>query len=170
MSSTRTHVRALGPLLGTALFLAGVAQARRIAAGSEDDITKAASATGATRLVAGALLLGWPQLLPALLGNHRGSQATRWLARMIAVREVAFGAATAAAARAGRDPARWLLVLSLIDGAEALVVLEAVRRYEIPVRNGFAFAAADAGSALTAAALRRHARGAVFRAGEAEAR
>ena len=112
MSASRSRIRALAPLLGAALFLAGVAQARRIAAGSDHDITKAAKVTGATRLLAGAVLLGWPQLLPALLGNHRGSQATCWLARMVAVREVTFGAATVAAARAGRDPARWLATLS----------------------------------------------------------
>jgi hypothetical protein len=82
---------------------------------------------------------------------------------MVAVREIAFGAATLAAARADRDPARWLLVLSLIDGAEALVVLDAVRRGDVPLRNGLAFAAADAGSALTAAALGRHATRALSR-------
>jgi hypothetical protein len=156
MRAICSRAQAAGPLLGGALFLAGVVQARQIAAGSEHEIAKAARVTGAARVLAGAMLLRWPQLLTTLLGRGRGSGTLPWLARMVAVREIAVGAAAVAAARAGRDPGRWLLVLSLVDGAEALVVLDAIRRDEVPLRQGVAFAAADVGSALTAAALARN--------------
>jgi hypothetical protein len=156
MRAMHSRPAAVGPLLGGALFLAGVAQARQIAAGGEHEIAKAARVAGKARVLAGVLLLRWPQLLATLLGSGRGSGTLPWAARMVAVREIAVGAATVAATRAGRDPARWLLVLSLVDGAEALVVLDAIRRDEIPLAQGVAFMAADAGSALTAAALGRN--------------
>jgi hypothetical protein len=102
---------------------------------------------GATRIVAGVVLLARPQLLTAALGLSTAGKAGWWLARMLAVREIAVGTGTVGASGPGADPWPWLMTVSAIDGAEALVLLAALRNRAIDQPGGWAFVAADAGSA-----------------------
>jgi hypothetical protein len=88
-----------------------------------------------------------PQLLTAALGLSGAGKAGWWLLRMLAVREIALGTGTVAASRPNADPWPWLMTVSAIDGAEALVLLVALRRKAVDGPGGWAFAAADAGSA-----------------------
>jgi hypothetical protein len=74
-------------------------------------------------------------------------KAAWWLSRLIAVREIAVGTGTVAASRPHADPGLWLMTVSAIDGAEALVLLTALRRKAVDVPGGWAFVVADAGSA-----------------------
>jgi hypothetical protein len=66
---------------------------------------------------------------------------------MLAVREITIGTGTLAASRPGADPWPWLMTVPTIDGAEALVLLAALRRKAVDQLGGWAFVAADAGSA-----------------------
>jgi hypothetical protein len=66
---------------------------------------------------------------------------------MLAVRELAVGTGTVAASRSTADPWPWLMTVSAIDGAEALVLFTAVRRKAVDQPGGWAVLAADAGSA-----------------------
>lgn len=52
-----------------------------------------------------------------------------------------------AASRPSADPWPWLMTVSAIDGAEALVLLIALRGKAVDKPGGWAFVAADAGSA-----------------------
>jgi hypothetical protein len=74
-------------------------------------------------MLAGVVLLVRPQLLTAALGLSGGGKAGWWLSRMITVREIAVGTGTVAASRPNADPWPWLMTVSAIDGAEALVLL-----------------------------------------------
>ena len=72
---------------------------------------------------------------------------------MVAVREIVIGCAGLAVSSVPADARRWLLALSLVDGGEAMVVLDATRRGQIEPLPGLAFFAADVGSATAAIAL-----------------
>jgi hypothetical protein len=96
----------------------------------------------------------------AALGRDlsRSSDA-RLLVRMVAVREIVLGCAGLVASSTSSDAGRWLSAVSLVDGGEALVVLDAVRRGELHPVPGLAFSAADAGSATVGIALLMRQRG-----------
>jgi hypothetical protein len=72
---------------------------------------------------------------------------------MVAVRELVLGIAGLAVSPSYEDSRRWLFAQSLVDGAEALIVLGAVRRGDLEPMRGLPFAAADAGSATVAIGL-----------------
>jgi len=118
------------------LFSLGVAQARRLANGTDADARRAARTIGPTRAIAGALLLIHPDALLRLLRTVPASTSPRWLAHMIGVRETILGLCTWTAGRTGRDVSLWLLAPTLVDAGEALVVLHAMRRHEVRLAPG----------------------------------
>ena len=149
---------AVAATAGAALFGLGVREAVRL---SDADIELARSRArqlGATRIAAGIVLLGRPQLLTAALGLSAAGRAGWWLARMLAVREIAVGIGTIAASRPATDPWPWLMTVSAIDGAEALVLLTALGRNAVDQAGGWAFVAADTGSAAALATRIAHIR------------
>jgi hypothetical protein len=93
------------------------------------------------------MLLIRPQLLTAALGLSAAGEAGWWLSRMLAVRELAVGTGAVAASRSTADPWPWLMTVSAIDGAEALVLFAALSRKVVDQPGGWAFVAADVGSA-----------------------
>jgi hypothetical protein len=84
-----------------------------------------------------------------LHGNANPDATTRLLLRMFAVREIALGLGALTAAVANGDVRRWLLVLSLVDTGEALVLLPALQRPAVRRPAGLAFVAADLGSSAS---------------------
>jgi len=155
-----------------ALFSLGVREALRLRDADLESARSRARQLGATRIVAGLVLVLRPQLLTAALGLSAAGEAGWWLSRMLAVREIAVGTGTVAASHRGADPWPWLMTVSAIDGAEALVLFTALRRKAVDQPGGWAFVAADAGSAAALitriAHLRRlTTRGATTRGGSA---
>jgi hypothetical protein len=140
----------LAPIAGGVLFSLGIAQARRLANGTDADARRAATTNGPARTLAGALLLTHPDLLHRTLGIVPEPTSSHWLTRMIAVRETILGLCTWRAGRTGREVNSWLFALGLVDAGEALVVFHAIRHHEVGVAPALAFLAADAGSAATA--------------------
>ena len=69
----------------------------------------------------------------------------------IAVREIALGTGLAASSRGDGNPYAGLITLSLIDAGEAVILLLALNSHEMARGRGWAFIAADAGSALAGA-------------------
>jgi len=143
----------LPPVAGGVLFSLGVAQARRLANGTDTDARRAARTNGPMRAIAGALLVIHPDALLRSLHTVPASPSPQWLAHMISVRETILGLCTWRAGRSGRDVSSWLLALALVDAGEALVLLHAMRHHEVRTSPALAFVAADAGSAATALGL-----------------
>jgi hypothetical protein len=139
--------RAVAAAAGAALCSLGIREAVRLADADLELARGRARQLGATRVLAGVVLLVRPQLLTAALGLSGAGKAGWWLLRMLAVREIALGTGTVAASRPNADPWPWLMTVSAIDGAEALVLLVALRSKAVDGPGGWAFAAADAGSA-----------------------
>jgi hypothetical protein len=83
----------------------------------------------------------------ALARDSNQATDTNWLVRMAAVREIVLGCAGLVASSTSANARRWLLALSIVDGSEAVVVLDAVRRGELDRGPGLALFAADVGSA-----------------------
>jgi hypothetical protein len=129
------------------MFGLGLREAMRLRDADLELARSRARQLGATRIVAGIVLVVRPQLLTAALGLSSAGEAGWWLSRMLAVREIAIGTGTVAASRPSADPWPWLMTVSAIDGAEALVLLIALRRKAVDKPGGWAFVAADAGSA-----------------------
>jgi hypothetical protein len=129
------------------MFGLGLREAMRLREADLELARSRARQLGATRIVAGIVLVVRPQLLTAALGLSSAGEAGWWLSRMLAVREIAIGTGTVAASRPSADPWPWLMTVSAIDGAEALVLLIALRRKAVDKPGGWAFVAADAGSA-----------------------
>jgi hypothetical protein len=127
-----------------------------------DDGTARARARqlGSTRIAAGVALLLRPQLLTGALGLEKGGAAAGWLPRVLAVREIGMGIGACTSSRKSADPWPWLMTIGAVDGAEAVVLLAAVRQHAVDSSGAWAFAAADLGSAsaviLRAARLRQH--------------
>jgi hypothetical protein len=142
--SRRRAVAAAG---GAVLFSLGLREAVRLRDADLESARSRARQLGATRIVAGIALLLRPQLLAAALGLSAAGGAGWWLSRMLAVREIAVGTGTVAASHPRADPWPWLMTVSAIDGAEALVLFTALRRKAVDQPGGWAFVAADAGSA-----------------------
>jgi hypothetical protein len=138
---------------GAALFFLGVNEARQLAR-DDADPRRSVRHTAPARIIAGSLWVARPSVMGSALGrNLSGSPDASWLVRMVAIREVVLGCAGLAVSSASADARRWLLALSLVDGGEAVVVLDATRRGELDPVPGVAFFAADAGSATAAIAL-----------------
>jgi hypothetical protein len=142
-----TRRKAVATAAGAALFSLGLREAVRLRDADLESARSTARQLGATRIVAGVVLLVRPQLLTAALGLSTAGKVGWWLARMLAVREIAIGTGTVGASRSGADPWPWLMTVSAIDGAEALVLLAALRNWAIDRPGGWAFVAADVGSA-----------------------
>jgi len=129
------------------LFSLGVREAVRLRDADLELARSRARQLGTTRIVAGLVLLTRPQLLTAARGLSAAGEAGWWLSRMLAVRELAVGTGAVAASRSTADPWPWLMTVSAIDGSEALVLLTALRRKVVDQLGGWAFFAADIGSA-----------------------
>jgi hypothetical protein len=140
----------LAAAAGGALGLAGIMEAVRLAKGDQATLRRSARTTGPIRAVAGSLLLVQPRLLPRALGAGSGAQPPDWLVRMVAVREIVLGISLSSARRLPGDPRPWLLSAAAIDGAEGVVVLDAIARRQLPGVPALGFAAADLGGALVA--------------------
>ncbi len=115
---------------------------------------------GPTRIAAGVVILLRPQLLAGALGLNKGGAAEGWLPRLLAVREIALGVGAQVSSRANADPWPWLMTIAAVDGAEAAVLLAALRKRAVDPAGGWAFTAADLGSAsmvaMRVARLRTH--------------
>ena len=118
--------KALAAAAGAVLFSLGLREAVRLRDADLELARGRARQLGATRIVAGVVLLARPQLLTAALGRSAAGKPGSWLARMLAVREIAVGTGTVGASRPAADPWPWLMTVSAIDGAEALVLLAAL--------------------------------------------
>jgi hypothetical protein len=139
--------RAVAAAAGAVLFSLGLREAVRLRDADLELARGRARQLGATRIVAGLVLLVRPQLLTTALGLSAACEAGWWLSRMLAVRELAVGTGTVAASRPGADPWPWLMTVSAIDGAEALVLYIALSRKAVDQPGGWALVAADVGSA-----------------------
>jgi hypothetical protein len=139
--------RAVAAAAGAVLCSLGLREAVRLGDADLELARNRARQLGATRILAGLVMLVRPQLLTAALGLSGGGKAGWWLSRLIAVRELAVGTGTVARSRPNADPWPWLMTVSAIDGAEALVLLTALRRQAVDGPGGWAFVAADLGSA-----------------------
>jgi len=152
--------RAVAAAAGAVLCSLGLREAVRLGDADLELARNRARQLGATRILSGLVMLVRPQLLTAALGLSGGGKAGWWLSRMITVREIAVGTGTVAASRPNADPWPWLMTVSAIDGAEALVLLAALRRKVVDGPGGWAFVAADAGSAAALIARIAHLRNA----------
>jgi hypothetical protein len=147
--STKSRRVAVAAVAGAVLFSLGLREAVRLRDADLELARSRARQLGATRIVAGIAILIRPRLLTAALGLSAAADAGWWLSRMLAVRELAVGTGTVAASRSTANPWPWLMTVSAIDGAEALVLLAALRRKAVDQPGGWAFFAADAGSAAS---------------------
>jgi hypothetical protein len=145
--SPRFRRQAVAAAAGAVLFSLGVREAVRLREADLDLARSRARQLGATRILAGLVLLIRPQLLIAALGLSAAGEGGWWVARMLAVRELAVGTGAVAASRSTADPWPWLMAVSAIDGSEALVLVTALRRKVVDRPGGWAFVAADLGSA-----------------------
>jgi hypothetical protein len=128
--------RAVAAAAGAVLFILGLREAVRLRDADLELARSRARQLGATRILAGVVLLVRPQLLTTALGLSGTGKAGWWLSRMLAVRELAVGTGTAAASRPAADPWPWLMTVSAIDGAEALVLIAALRRKAVDQAAG----------------------------------
>jgi hypothetical protein len=110
------------------MFGLGLREAMRLRDADLESARSRARQLGETRIVAGIVLVVQSQLLTAALGLSSAGEAGWWLSRMHAIREIAIGTGTVEASRPSADPWPWLMTVSAIDGAEALVLLIALRR------------------------------------------
>lgn len=134
---------------GAVLFGLGAREGRRLARGDIATARHSARQIGLTRMAFGAAMLLRPTLLVTALGiRDTGRPAARWLPRLLAAREIALGAGLAASSRDDQNPYPGLITLSLIDAGEAVVLLLALHSREVARERGWAFIAADVGSAL----------------------
>ncbi len=145
--TNRLRRRMVAAAAGAVLFSLGLREAVRLGDADLELARSRARQLGATRIVAGIVLVVRPQLLTAALGLSAAGEAGWSLSRMLAVREIAVGTGTVAASRPSADPWPWLMTVSAIDGAEALMLLIALRKKAVDTPGGWAFVAADAASA-----------------------
>jgi hypothetical protein len=131
---------------GGTLFLLEVREAVRLRDADDTAARGRARRLGAVRIGAAAALLARPRLLAAALGLP-DSGAGRVLPRLVAIREVALGVGAVASSRRTADPWPWLTAIASVDGAEAVVLVAALRTGAIEGAGGWAFVAADLGSA-----------------------
>jgi hypothetical protein len=73
--------------------------------------------------------------------------ASRWLPGLFAARELIIGGGAIADSTRGRDPYPALIAISAVDAIESLLLLEALRRRELPRARALGFVLADLGSA-----------------------
>lgn len=145
MTTARRWLAATGA--GGTLLALGVREAVRLRDADLDTARSRARQLGAMRIGAGLLLVLRPQLLAGSLGLAGGGPASSWLPRLVAVREVALGAGAIAASRPNTDPWPWLMTIAAVDGAEAAVLTAGLKRGAVDPAGGWAFVAADVGSA-----------------------
>jgi hypothetical protein len=100
---------------GAVLFSLGVREAVRLRDADFELARSRARQLGATRIVAGLVLLIRPQLLTATLGLSDAGEAGWWLSRLLAVCELAVGPGAVAASRSTADPWPWLVDVSDAD-------------------------------------------------------
>lgn len=111
--------------------------------------SRLAAQLGAIRVGLGAVMLARPLLLPRPLGiDGVTARRVEWLVRMAGARDLALGAGTLAAGRAGGQRT-WVAAALASDAADALVLSQAIRRGQI----GRVMGGAAALSAVVAAAL-----------------
>jgi hypothetical protein len=143
--------------VGLVLAVMGLAEARRLAIAGLPQVRQLARVLGLTRVAVAGLLLFRPALLPSLLGLRADATPTQWLPRLLAVRELVIGTNALASSRPERDPLPALLAISAVDGAEAVVILAALSRRELPWDRACGFVLADLGSAAAFPVLsKRH--------------
>jgi hypothetical protein len=145
MTTVRRCLVATGS--GGTLLALGLREAVRLRDADLDTARNRARQLGAMRMGAGLLLVLRPQVLAAFLGLAGGEPASSWLPRLVAVREVALGAGAVAASRPNADPWPWLMTIAAVDGAEAAVLAVGLKRGALDAAGGWAFVAADVGSA-----------------------
>jgi len=135
---------------GGSLLALGIREATILSAADLETAQARARQLGLTRIAAGVALLARPQLLTGALGLDSENESARWLPRLMAVREIALGVGTLVASRRSADPWPWLMTIAAVDGAEAAVLALALRGHAVDPLGGWAFVAADVGSAVAA--------------------
>lgn len=91
-----------------------------------------AGAVGAFRTVVGPALLARPEVMARMLGVDGVTAArTRWLARMLASRELAIGLGTSFAVATGRSVRPWLLVNAVCDAGDVVAAVLAARARQV---------------------------------------
>jgi hypothetical protein len=116
---------------------------------------------GTGRVLLGGAFLAAPVASTRALGlDSATAKRVSFLARMMAARDVAIGAGTAAASCRGGRPGGWLLAGALADAADAVVIAGALKsgRANGPVAAGVAGGAVALAAVATvgaATALRR---------------
>ena len=143
----------LGTVAGAALGVAGIVEALRLAGGDTATLRQRARTGGPVRAGAGTLMLLRPRLLLAATGSTSDEWVPELLIRMVAVREIVLGIGLWSVSRRQEDPHPWLLASAATDGAECVVVLDAVARRRLPPIPALGFAAADLGGGLVAAGI-----------------
>jgi hypothetical protein len=144
---TDSHRRwVVATLAGGTLFALGIREGFILRDADVGRARNRARQLGPTRIAAGVALLLRPQLLAGALGLSTG-QAAHWLPRLLAVREIALGIGAVASSRGDADPWPWLMTIAAVDGAEAAVLAAALRQRAVDPAGGWAFTAADLGSA-----------------------
>ena len=139
-------------LAGAVLFGLGAREARRLARSDIAAARRSARQLGLTRAAFGLAMLLRPTLLVTALGiRDAAGPSARWLPRLLAVREIALGMGLTVSSRGDGNPYAGLITLSLIDAGEAVILLLALNSHEVARDRGWAFIAADAGSALAGA-------------------
>ena len=117
--STNFRGQAVAVAAGAVLFSLGVREAVRL---RDADLVLARSRArqlGATRIVAGLVLLTRPQFLTAALGLSAAGEAGWWLSRMLAVRELAVGTGALAASRSTRLTQRFQQPIGIFEVVHA---------------------------------------------------
>ena len=83
---------------------------------------------GTGRVLLGGAFLAAPVASTRALGlDSATAKRVSFLARMMAARDVAIGAGTAAASRPGGRPGGWLLAGAFADAADAVVIVGALK-------------------------------------------
>ena len=116
-----------------------------------------AGCIGTGRVLLGSAFLAAPVASTRALGlDSATAKRVSFLARMMAARDVAIGAGTAAAARAGGRPGGWLLAGAFADAADAVVIVGALRRGRAngPVAAGVAGGAVALAAAAAVGGVR----------------
>jgi len=113
---------------------------------------------GLGRVVLGGGFLLAPVASTRVLGvDTATAKRVTFLAQMMAARDVAIGAGTAAASVGGRNPAGWLLAGAAADAVDAAAIAGALRagRVRGPVATGLVGGAAALAAVAAFGAIRR---------------
>jgi hypothetical protein len=116
-------------------------------------------AIGIGRIGLGGAFMASPEFSTRVLGlDAVTARRVSWLARMLAVRDIALGAGTIASSVTGRDASLWLLGGAVSDAVDAAAITGAVRAKRLPAAKAGAMVLLAAGAAALGAVVAGQAR------------